>query len=91
MTRLELRRVAIGVRKRVELVHVVDDKGAIAGGLEGGMDLVLAKNCGLPLSGKERKVGVGVLDNVMPAFRVSWAVIGKRRLLTIQPYRPLHG
>ena len=71
MTCLELRGVAIGVCKRVELVHVGNDKGTIAGSLEGRMDLVLAKDGGLPLSGEEGKVCIGVVDNVIPTVSVS--------------------
>ena len=72
MACLELRGVAIGICKRVELVHVVDDKGAVAGSLEGRMDLVFAKDGGLPLSREKGKMCIGVVDNVMPAVRVSW-------------------
>lgn len=71
MTCLELRGVAIGVCKRVEVVHIVDDKGTIAGGLEGRMDLVFAKDGGLPLSGEKGKMCISVVDNVIPAFSVS--------------------
>jgi hypothetical protein len=71
MTRLELRGGAIGVRKRVEVVHVVDDKGPVACGLEGGVDLVFAKDGSLPLSGEKREVCIGVVDNVVPAAGVS--------------------
>ena len=52
-------------------VLVVDDKGAVAGSLEGCMDLVFAKDGGLPLSRKKREVCIGVVDNVMPAVGVS--------------------
>ena len=71
MTRLKLRRGTIRVRKRVEVVHVVDNKGAVACSLEGGVDLVFAKDGSLPLSGEKGEVCISVVDNVMPAARVS--------------------
>jgi hypothetical protein len=71
MTRLELRGVAIGVCKQVEVVHIVDDKGTIAGGLEGRMGLVFAKDGGLPLGGEKGKVCISVVDNVIPALSIS--------------------
>lgn len=52
-------------------MHGVDDKGAVAYGLEGGVDLVFAKDDGLPLSGEKGEVCIGVVDNVVPATRVS--------------------
>lgn len=70
MTSLELCGGAIGVRKRVEVVHVVDNKGAVAGGLEGGVDLVFTKDGSLPLSGEEGEVRIGVVDNIVPAAGV---------------------
>lgn len=71
MTCLELRGVAIGIRKRVELVHVVDNKRAVTGSLEGRMNLVFAKDCGLPLSREKGKVCISVVDNVIPTVGVS--------------------
>jgi hypothetical protein len=52
-------------------VHVVDNKRAVTGSLEGRMDLVLAKDCDLALSREKRKVCIGVVDNIIPIVRVS--------------------
>ena len=52
-------------------MHVVNNKGAVAGSLEGRIDLVFAKDSGLLLSRKKGKMCISVIDNVMPAVRVS--------------------
>jgi hypothetical protein len=72
VARLELRRgrvLRVGVR--VEFVHVVDNEGAVAGSLDGGIDLVFAGRRSLPLRSEEWKVRVAVLDYIEPANRVS--------------------
>lgn len=52
------------------MVHVVDDKGAVAGSLEERIDLVFAKDRSVPLSREKGKVCIGVVDNVMPISHV---------------------
>jgi hypothetical protein len=71
MTRLELCWGAIGIRKRIELVHIVGNKGAVAGGLKRGVHLVFAKDCGFPLGCEKGKVRISVVDDIVPAARVS--------------------
>jgi hypothetical protein len=74
MACLELRRVAIRVPIRIELVHIVDNTCAIAGSLEPGIDLIVARHGFLLWSGKW-KVHVAVMDNTVPVMEVSqpWA------------------
>lgn len=52
-------------------MHVVNNKSAVACSLEGGMDLVFAKDGGLLPSDEKGKVCISVVDNVVPAARVS--------------------
>jgi hypothetical protein len=61
----------MGIRKRIRLVHIVNNKGAVAGGLKRGEDLVLDKDCGFPLSCKEGEVRISVVDDIIPAAKVS--------------------
>jgi hypothetical protein len=71
MACLELRRVAAKVRIRIELVHVINDECGIAGSSESGIDLVVARHGGFPLSREKRKVRIAVMDNVIPVMEIS--------------------
>jgi hypothetical protein len=79
MTRLKLRRGASKVCKRIELVHIINDEGAVACGLEGGVDLIFASNGGFPLRSEEGKVCISVVDNVEPVAGVSQKLSWERR------------
>ena len=70
MTRLKLCGGLIRIRKQVEVVHVVNYEGAVAGGLKGGMDLVFARNSSFPLSSKKGKVCISVVNNIEPVAAV---------------------
>jgi hypothetical protein len=60
-------------------VHVVDEGSAIAGSLEPGIDLVVARYGGFLLSSKKWKVRVAVMDNIVPVMVVSRSVSDKAR------------
>lgn len=74
MACFELRRVAIRVCIRLELVHVVDERSPIAGSLEPGIDLVVARYGGFPLSSEDWKVRIAVMDNTIPVREVSQSI-----------------
>jgi hypothetical protein len=71
MARFELRRVAVRVRMRIEMVHVVDNESPVAGSLEPSINLVVARHGGFPLCSEEWKVYVAVMDNIVPVMEVS--------------------
>jgi hypothetical protein len=71
MAYLELRRVTISVHTRIELVHVVDDEWAIAGSLEPGIDLVVAKYSSFPFCSERWKLRAAVINNTVPEVVVS--------------------
>lgn len=53
---------------------VIDDESAIAGNLEPGIDLVVARHSGFPLCSEECKVRVAVMDNIVPVIEVSQTI-----------------
>jgi hypothetical protein len=74
MACFELGRAAVGIRMRIELVHLVDDESAVAGSLKPGIDLVVTRHSGFPLCSEEGKVRVAVMDNTVPITKVSQSV-----------------
>ena len=52
-------------------MYIIDNKGAVAGGPKGCIDLVFAKDGSLLLSREKGKICIGVVDNIVPAIRVS--------------------
>jgi hypothetical protein len=63
---LELRRVAIRVPIRIELVHIVNDGSTIASSSEPGIDQVVARHRSFPLGSEEWKVRIAVMVNTTP-------------------------
>jgi hypothetical protein len=59
---------------RIELVHVVDHESAMGGSREPGIDLVVGRHGGFPLSREERKVRIAVMDNAIPVKKVSKSI-----------------
>jgi hypothetical protein len=53
------------------MVHTADDRGAVASVLKRGVDVILAKDCGFPLSWKRGEVRISVVDDTIPAAKVS--------------------
>jgi hypothetical protein len=66
MACLELRRVAIKIPIRIELVYIVNDESTIVGSSEPGIDPVVAKHRSFPLGSEKWKVRSAVMVNTIP-------------------------
>jgi hypothetical protein len=71
MARLELQRFAVRVR-------VIEDVSVIAGSLEHGIDLVVARHDGFVLWSGEWKMHVALMNNTVPVMGVSQSICEKR-------------